>query len=88
MSRMQRKLNDIKQMMMQPKDAPTASRAHRCVWKICSRPVQRPVITDHLKNALKSANKWWQGLFDTKQTKKPIMNRNKYRITDIMFNKN
>lgn len=55
---------------------------HRCVYKICSRPIPQPIIADHLRQALKSISEWWSMWLNNKVSK------SKYKIPDILINRN
>lgn len=80
-------MNDIAQAMGELKNTRRSS-YQRCVWKICSKPIKSPVLIDHLKAAFKKINKWSNNLFVTKHKTTGKMNRNKYRITDFLINRN
>lgn len=81
-------MNDIAQAMGELKNTRRSS-YQRCVWKICSKPVKSPVLVDHLKEAFKRINKWTNNLFVTKHSRpQGKINRNRYRITDILLNRN
>lgn len=57
-----------------------------CVWKICSKRVERPVIADHFTTAVKATRKWWHGLSENKRTRPNINRGRAFRITDILIN--
>lgn len=77
--------NDIKLKTNELKNARTSIK-HRCVWKICSRPVERPVLADDFKEAMNATGNWWNNLLRTKQQPRPSGQH--YRITDVLFNGN
>ena len=73
-SKMKNIFSDIHKTMTELKNARTTIK-HRCIWKICSRPVQRPELVDHLRGSFKSILNWWNNMFPTKQFKQIKMAR-------------
>lgn len=85
MKRIRSLLGDIKKTVHELNNAPGTKPI--CVLKICSHRVERPVIADHFRAAVKATGKWWDSLVESK-LRRPSKPRDKaYRITDILLNR-
>lgn len=73
----------MKETLQELKNTPSTKQI--CVYKICSRPIPRPVIADDIGH-VKVTGKWWKERFKSElEASKP---RKYYKIADILLNKN